>query len=97
MAYTAGQGNETRPQRPPTHNAETGVGMSKMTVVTVSNNPPNVISFYLISLFQERSRTASVCPSAEELCNNCFITFCIKVTPVTHVNLKDSLNLKITV
>lgn len=54
----------------------------KMTMVTVSNNPPNVIAFYLISLFQERSRTASVCPSAEELCKNCLITFCMKVPPV---------------
>lgn len=69
-AHTAGKKSKSQTQRPVTHD----VGMGQ------NHNTSAVNSFYLISLFQERSRTASVCPSAVELCNNgLIIFFCTKV------------------
>ena len=55
----------------------------RVTVATALKSPSSGLSFYLTSLFQERSRIASVWPSAEASCNNCLVwlLWVLKYTP----------------
>lgn len=78
---TAGKEKQARTQGRETQCRESKWRREVKAQRLVFSKPSKSISSYLTSLFQERSRTASECPSAEEFCNNYLITFGIKAYP----------------